>query len=216
VSGTTPTLSFDERLEGVDLRKLAQAMFEENNVTGTVSGRFALGGRGADTNAIRETLNGSVSFELRDGTYEGTDVWWELRRARALLRQEQPPEPTLPARTRFTSVTASGQVTGGVLNSDDLRAELPFMQLTGSGNVDLNEGTVDYRLRARIFEKPELMDAATPEEIDDFTKTVIPLRISGPLTSPKVAPDVEDLLRKRVEEEVKEKLEDKLKDLFKR
>ncbi|MEJ2298236.1 MAG: AsmA-like C-terminal region-containing protein, partial [Woeseiaceae bacterium] len=135
---------------------------------------------------------------------------------RALLRQEEPPERTLPARTRFTSVTASGQVTDGVLTSDDLRAELPFMQLTGSGDVDLNEGTVDYRLRARIFEKPELMGAATPDEIDDLTKTVIPLRISGPLTSPSVVPDVEDLLRQRVEEEVKEKLQDKLKDLLKR
>ncbi|MEJ2275427.1 MAG: AsmA family protein, partial [Woeseiaceae bacterium] len=142
VSGATPALSFDEKIDGVDLGELARAMFEQENVTGTVSGRFNLGGRGGDMNEIRETLDGNVSFELVDGTYEGTDIWWELRRARALLRQEEPPEPTLPARTRFTSVTASGQVTDGVLTSDDLRAELPFMQLTGSGDVDLNEGTV--------------------------------------------------------------------------
>ena len=216
VSGATPTLSFDEKLEGVDLAQLARAMFEQENVTGTVSGSFSLAGRGKDTDEIRETLGGTVSFELADGTYEGTDIWWELRRARALLRQEDPPERKLPARTRFTSVTASGKVTNGVLSNDDLRAELPFMQLTGSGDVDLNAGTVDYGLRARIFEKPELMGTATPEEIDDFTKTVIPLRISGPVTSPTVAPDVEALLRERVEEEVKEKLEEKLKDLFKR
>ena len=216
VSGATPTLSFDEKLVGVDLAQLARAMFEQENVTGTVSGSFSLAGRGKDTDEIRETLGGTVSFELADGTYEGTDIWWELRRARALLRQEDPPERKLPARTRFTSVTASGKVTNGVLSNDDLRAELPFMQLTGSGDVDLNAGTVDYGLRARIFEKPELMGTATPEEIDDFTKTVIPLRISGPVTSPTVAPDVEALLRERVEEEVKEKLEEKLKDLFKR
>ena len=54
------------------------------------------------------------------------------------------------------------------------------------------------------------------EEIEDFTKTVIPLKITGSLASPSVRPDLESLLRQRVEEEVKEKIEDKLKDLFKR
>ena len=56
----------------------------------------------------------------------------------------------------------------------------------------------------------------TPEEIADLTKTVVPLRITGPLSSPSVMPDVEALLRSKVEEKVKEEIEDKLKDLFKR
>ena len=41
----------------------------------------------------------------------GTSYW----RARALLRKEAPPEPTLPARTKFTSVTATGVVTDGIM-----------------------------------------------------------------------------------------------------
>jgi AsmA protein len=102
------------------------------------------------------------------------------------------------------------------MSNDDFVADLPFMQLTGNGDVDLPAGTVDYNLRARVFKKPEALEEATPEEIEDFTKTIIPLKISGPLTAPKVRPDIEELLRQRVEEEVKEKLQDKLKDLFNR
>ena len=82
--------------------------------------------------------------------------------------------------------------------------------------MNLPEGTVDYGLRARIYSKPEAMDGATAEEIDDLTKTVIPLTITGSLASPTVRPDVEALLRQKVEDKVKEKIEDKLKDLFKR
>jgi AsmA protein len=216
VSGQAPSLSMNETVQGVDLAKLAKAMFEQDNITGTIAGNFKLGGRGNDMNAIRESLGGTMSLELADGTYEGTDIWYELRRARAMIRQEQPPEPQLPARTRFSSVTASGVVTDGVLRNEDLKAELPFMELTGAGDVDLGKGTVDYGLRARIFEKPELMGDATSEEIDDLTKAVIPIRISGSLASPKVAPDVEEMLKEQVEEEIKEKLEDKLKDIFKR
>ena len=215
-SGDEASLSLNETVDGVDLAQLAKAMFGAQNITGSIAGNFKLGGRGNDMDTIRDTLSGTMNFELRDGTYEGTDIWYELRKARAMLRQEEPPEPQLPARTRFSSITASGVVTNGVMRNDDFVADLPFMQVTGAGDVDLGGGTVDYGLRARVFSKPELMGGATPEEIEDFTKTVIPLRISGPLASPKVAPDVEDLLRQQVEDKLKEEVEDKLKDLFKR
>jgi hypothetical protein len=60
------------------------------------------------------------------------------------------------------------------------------------------------------------MGAATPEEIDDLTKTVIPIKITGPLASPKPVPDVEELLRERAEDELRDLVEDKLKDIFSR
>ncbi len=214
VSGSVPVLTMNESVEGVDLARLALAMFEQENISGTMSGNFHLSGRGQDMVEVQRTLDGNLAFELKDGTYEGTDIWYELRRARALLKKESPPEPALPARTKFSSVTATGVVSNGVMRNDDFVADLPFMQLTGNGAVDLPAGTVDYDLRARVFEKPEALEEATAEEIEDFTKTVIPLKISGPLTAPKVRPDIEELLRQRVEEEVKEKLQDKLKDLF--
>ena len=211
-----PVLSMNETVQGVDLAKLAKAMFDQDNITGTISGNFNLSGRGNDLGEVQNSLSGRMNFELKDGTYEGTDIWYELRRARAKLKSETPPEPVLPARTKFSAVTATGVVTNGIMRNDDLVADLPFMQLTGSGDVNIPGGTVDYSLKARVFEKPEALQEATPEEIADFTKTVIPLKITGSLASPKVRPDVEALLRQRVEEEVKDALEDKLKDLFKR
>ena len=214
VAGSEPVLAFDEEVQGVDLAALALAMFEQKNITGSMNGSFTLTGRGNDLDKLQRSLAGNMSFELKDGTYEGMDVWYELRRARALLKEETPPEPVLPAKTRFSSVTATGVVTAGVMRNDDFVADLPFMQLTGKGNVDIPKATVDYNLRARVYKKPEALNGATQEEIDDFTRTVIPLKITGTLTSPKVRPDVEDLLRQRVEEEIEEKLKDKLKDLF--
>jgi len=213
-SGSVPVLSMNESVQGVDLASLAAAMFEQENITGTMSGNFKLSGVGKDMVEVQRTLNGSLSFELKDGTYEGTDIWYELRRARAVLKKETPPEPSLPARTSFTSVTATGVVTDGIMSNNDLVADLPFMQLTGNGDVDLPAGMVNYKLRARVFAKPEVMEGATAEEIEDLTKSVIPLEITGPLTAPKVRPDIEELLRQRVEEEVKEKLQDKLQDIF--
>ena len=213
-TGAAPTLSVDEKIEGVNLANLAAAMFEQENVTGTIGGVFKLSGRGEDMAAIQRGLSGNMSIELLDGTYEGTDIWYELRRARAKLKNEEPPEPELPARTKFSSVTATGVVRDGVMQNDDFFAELPFMQLRGRGSVDLAAATIDYGLTARVLERPESLSGVTQEELDDFTEAEIPLKITGSLESPSVLPDFEKLIRDKVEEEIEDQIKDKLKDIF--
>ncbi len=209
VSGDTPVLSVNEQLKDVSLAPLGKAMLEAENLTGLINGSFVLSGTGHDMAEIQQTLNGNIAFELKDGTYEGTDVWYELRRARALIRRVEPPTPDLPPRTRFSEVSATGQVVNGVLNNDDFRADLPFMQLTGQGSVDLVAETLDYSLRGRVFDKPELMGSDVSQaEIDDFTRAVLPLRISGSLTDPKFSLDFEEAAKEAVEEEVKDRLRD--------
>ena len=210
VAGNTPVISLDEKVSGVLLAPLALAMFEQQNITGTINGAFKLTGRGQDLAAIQRSLGGTMSFELLDGAFEGTDVWYELRRARALLKQEAAPEPVLPPRTQFSSVAATGVVTDGVFDNNDLLAELPFMRLTGKGTVDLPEASLDYRMTARVLERPEFVKGATAEELDEFTEAVIPLRITGPLSSPSIKPDVAGMLKKRVQDELKSRLTDKL------
>ncbi|MGB5332786.1 MAG: AsmA family protein [Woeseiaceae bacterium] len=210
VSGATPVLSVDEKIQNVNLADFTRALFKQENITGTINGGFVLTGRGNDMAAVQKTLGGNMSFQLNDGTYEGTDIWYELRRARALIKGGEAPKPVLPPRTRFSSVSATGVVSDGVMRNDDLSAELPFMQMTGRGTVDLVAATVNYDLTARVLERPESLQNVTEAELNDFTKAVIPLKITGPLTSPSVKPNVEALLKKRVEEELKSRVLDKL------
>ena len=156
-----------------------------------------------------------MSLELVDGAWEGTDVWHQLRAARAMFRQESAPEPKLPARTEFTSVSATGKVADGIFENDDLLIELPFLRLTGSGIVDLPEAQMNYSVQARVFDKPEMMSGITDAELADFTKTVVPVKITGPLSSPSVRPDIEAVFRQQVEgalEEQKEELKNLLFD----
>ena len=210
VSGKMPVVSVNEQISGVKLGSLAIAMFEQENVTGTINGTFKLNGRGDDLAAIQRSLAGSMSFELLDGAFEGIDVWHELRRARAAFKGQPAPVPVLPARTRFSTVRASGPVSEGVFKNNDLLAELPFMRLTGNGTVDFAAATIDYRMNARVLEKPEFAQDATTEELEEFTEAVIPLRITGPLTAPSIKPDIEAMFKKRIKEEIKNQLLDKL------
>ena len=208
--GDVTTLSVNERIENVNLGALAMAMFETDKVSGQINGTFVLTGRGNEIGEMQRNLNGNMSFVLSDGAWEGTDVWYQLRRARAMFKREEAPEPELPARTRFSEVSATGVVTNGVLVNEDFSADLPFMQVRGRGSVDIPAGTIDYSLTGRVLNSPELADAATAEEIEDLTSATIPLRISGLLAEPDIGVDVEVLVRGRVEEEVRDVLLDRL------
>jgi len=235
-SGDTAVMSVNEKIEGVQLGALALAMFDQDNINGTINGSFKLSGRGNDLAEIQSDLDGYIAFELIDGAWLGTDVWYELRRARASIKQEPPPEPRLPVRTQFSQVRASGPVKNGVFTNNDLLAELPFMRITGKGSVNLVEATLDYQMSAKVINNPEFVgDDITADELKDFTKMVVPIRVSGSLTAPKIRPDIgkmlqeqakreveeklkkelEEKVEKELEDKVKDKLKDKLKDLFK-
>jgi len=209
-SGKVPSIAVNENIANVSLRPMVKAMYDVDNVTGTVNGNFRLGGSGADMDAIRRDLDGSLSVELLDGAWEGTDVWYELRKARALIKGEPAPKAPATPRTQFSSMVASGKVTDGVMQNDDFFAQLPFMQLSGKGSVNFVEATVDYTATGRFLEKPEFITAVSEEELDDFTKAVIPFRITGPLADPDIKPDVEEMLKDRAEKEAKKAIADKL------
>ncbi len=204
----TPVLSVNENVRDVSLGSLAVAMFEQENVTGTINGTFTLSGRGTDLGAIQRSLSGNMAMELADGALEGTDIWYELRRARAMLKKEPAPEPQLPARTEFSSISVSGPVSKGVFKSDNLFAELPFMQLTGGGEIDFAAATIDYRMTARVLERPEFATGATEEELEEFTEAVIPIKVTGSLLDPSIAPDIGKMIRDEAEKEVRDALMD--------
>ena len=207
-SGKVPVLSVNERVAGVQLKALAQAVFERDDITGSIRGNFTLKGAGNNFSEIRQDLDGNMGFELLDGTWEGVDIWHQLRTARALFKQQQPPEPRKPPRTEFSTVRVTGTVTDGVFSNQDLLAELPFLQVTGKGSVNLVTATVDYAMQARVLERPEFVRGATEEELNDFTQAVIPLRITGPLASPSVRPDLEAMFKARAKEAVKKKTDE--------
>ncbi len=213
VAGDIPSISVNETIAGVQLAPLAKAMFAQENITGTIDGSFKLSGSGSSLAVIRRDLDGTMAFSLADGAWEGTDVWHQLRSGYALFKQRPAPEPNLPARTEFSNVRLTGPVKNGVFSNDDLLAELPFLQITGNGTVDLAEGQVDYSMQARVLDHPEFVDSASETELDDFTEAVIPFSVTGPLDDPNIGLDIEAMLKAEAKRAVKkegEKLKKRL------
>lgn len=215
-SGSTPTLSVNENISDVNLGAMALALYETEDINGTINGSFELSGSGATLSAITADLDGNMRLSLSDGAWEGTDVWHQLRSARAIYKREPPPEPRLPPRTPFSNISASGPVTDGVFSNDNLRAEMPYLQVTGKGTVNLVARELDYSVQARVLERPEFMSNASDDELADFTEALIPIRVRGPLAAPSFRPDIEAMFRAEVENAIEEKKEELKEDLLNR
>ena len=212
-------ITLDEHVSGVNFAPLFKDMFETNRVSGKGSANIKLAGAGRNTDDVMKTLGGAVDFKVADGALEGADLWYEIRRARALLKQQAPPErPAGPPRTPFSALTGTGTMKDGVLSNNDLNVAMQYLKVTGQGAVDLPRNSLDYRLVTTVLKIPR--EGAETAQMQDMVDAQIPVKVTGSLSDPKVRPDVESYLKgevkKKVEEKIKDKLGDKLKDIFKR
>ena len=218
-------VTLDEHISGVDFAPLFKDFFETERVSGKGNANLKLAGSGKNTDDIMKTLDGTLDFKVTDGALEGADLWYEIRRARAVLKQQAIPERSVPVRTPFTALTGTGVMKDGVLSNNDLNVAMQYLKVTGQGTVNVPANTLDYRLVAAVMKIPR--EGADTSQMQDMVDAEIPVKVTGALTDPKVRPDLEGYLKNevkqrvdkekdKVEEKIKDKLNDKLKDLFKR
>ena len=91
----------------------------------------------------------------------------------------------------------------GVLGSDDLNAEIPYVKLGGRGGVNLLERTLDYQLKAQILKSAE---AAPDTWIRGLSGSTIPLTISGPMADPSVGVDMQGLVVEVVKDRARKEI----------
>jgi len=207
VARKRPKVRFQHTLKAVQVGGLLADMTETENIEGVLEARFNGAGFVRTTNQLLRTLDGDVSLNLADGVYNGVDVWYEIRKARALLRGKPPPTASGDPKTPITAMDLNGQIDKGKLNTDRLLLEIPFIRLDGKGTMNLVKQTMDYRFNARVFGKPEFGDG---EDLSDLEKLVIPLTVSGDVAGPKIGVDLAELAKNAAVQKVQDTLLKKL------
>ncbi len=209
-----------QTLDDVNLAALGQDLLGSQDITGTGDVNLNLTATGSNVGQMRRDLDGDVSFSVANGTLEGIDLWYELRRARARLDGDAVPERGNAARrTTFSSLSASGTVVDALLTNRDLKGQLDFMAIDGSGTVNLLDDAINFDLTARMIDGPVLQ--SDPAMVK-YAGSALPLKVTGTVDAPSVLPDFSAIVRARVQaetnkavEEKKEELQDKVRDRLK-
>ena len=211
VEGNAARVTLDQDLDGVDLAKLGQDLLGAADITGTGSLKLNLVASGSNVGAVRKGLDGDVAFTISNGTVEGLDLWYELRRARARLDKAAVPDrPAGTPRTKFSTLSATGTVENALLTNRDLAGKLDFMALTGAGTVNLLTDAVDFDLKATFVDGPALQ--SDPDMVK-YAGATVPLRVTGTVAAPTVLPDFGAIVKARVQQEISKKLEEKTESL---
>ena len=212
-TGAKPRLTLDQTMSGVDFGALLTDLADVKNITGTMSLKLDGTAAGATDDELLENLAGNLAFTLADGVYKGMDVWYEIRRARALLRRMAPPARTGPEETPIKSLDLAGKLTDGELRTDRFSAEIPFLRVSGDATVNLPKSTLDSKLTALVFEKPVFGDDTSLEDLverahpADDQRARSPTRRCGVDLSKMVKDALKETLRgRRCEDKLREKL----------
>lgn len=218
----TPTVSFNEQVSGVDFAPMMKDWFKTSRASGRGNFSVKAVARGKDSDAMVHTLTGTLNFKVDNGAVEGIDLWYEIRRAHALIKKQSLPERSGPERTAFSALSASGSIVNGVLTTNDINATTRALGVTGKGTIDLVQSQLDLSINAAV---QKVADDKSSDDMNDVVGFVVPVRVTGSLTDPKVRPDLEgmaraavkqkiDEKRQEVERQLRDKLQDKLKGLF--
>lgn len=225
VQQNSALLTLEQQLAAVDVAAFMQDYLDSEMFTGTMGLDLDVSATGANVGEAMRQLDGDVSFALTDGAWEGVDMWYQMRRARALASQtDAPAAPAGAPRTAFSRISASGTIEDAVLTNNDLTANFDFMTVAGSGTVELLNDMMDFAVTA-TFVDSELLQS--DPLMEDLAGDSLPLTVVGSLGAPSVRPDfsamvsarVQEAVDERVEEEreqLQERLQDRLRGLFDR
>ncbi len=213
--GDVPAFAIDESVTGVQAEPLLKDMLDLDLVSGVADFRIRANTRGDTDEALRRNATGSANFSFRNGAIKGLNTAQMIREASARLQGRAAPA-AVAQETDFTELSGSLQIGNGLVRNDDLRANSPYLRLGGSGQIDIINERIDYRLRARIVDTAAGQGGAG---LDDVKGVDIPIRITGALMEPdirldsdflrnllrdKLAPQVEQL-RQEIKQQVGEK-----------
>ncbi len=143
VTQETPEYHWKGRLKQLDLQTALASSADNSILEGTLTSRFNLQSKGLSEKALKQSLNGLFSSELKAVKIQGLDI-------------NQLLNGTLEARAASTlldNVYLSGKWQQGVYSAKQFRANSQRFSGSGSGTYDLNTAEIDSQFLLNI-EKP--------------------------------------------------------------
>jgi AsmA protein len=184
-NGDQPLVTEDLELKGVQMAGLGQDLLSSAKFSGALDLTATLRAQGRIFRELRRSVNGRVTYAVKDGALEGVSVWDAIADGYARAQGKTATASGAP-RTEFTDLHGTANLSHGVMYDKAFSGTLPSLVLSGSGKLDLADLTVDYSLKGRVMGRPLAGGAA-------LKGATLPMHVTGTLGSLKVQPDVSGL-----------------------
>ena len=216
----TPRIAVIQNLNGINVAPLMKDAANLDILEGKGDIGVNLTTHGNTVSAMKKALNGHFSLNLADGALKGIDIDKKLLAAQAMLNKgvsaaSETSTAAKDEKTAFKEFKATFKVTNGVAHNDDLSLRSELVRVSGAGDINIGNDSIDYIAKAAISKTPDGKGGIT-----------LPVRVSGPYTNLKYTLDYGAMVRETVKQKVEtkkeeirnqmeEQLKNKLKGLFK-
>lgn len=206
-AGKRPTYALQGNLKGLALGPFLQDLVGTDKVAALANVSIDLTTTGNTLEEIKHTLDGTLSFELREGVFSGFDLSRILTIARNRLFGA-PVDTAADGETAFSKFAASFAITDGLFRGGGMDLTTPIAKLGGDGSFNLVTNQLDYTVRATV---PEGAEGEILEELAGIT---IPIKLSGNLFSPDYSLDLAGALKAVAEQKLQQEKEELKKELM--
>ncbi|MGH8528523.1 MAG: AsmA family protein [Nevskiales bacterium] len=205
-SGATPSYALDAKLNALQFLPFLKDLAGKDFLAGLAQLTLDLTSSGRTTDAVMQSLNGSVGLEFKDGSINGVNLGQMLRTAYTRYKGESL-SSNEPEKTDFSLLAFSGLIRNGVLSNNDLDGKSPLFRVGGKGALDLARERIDYTALVSVVGSLAGQGGADLSELKGIS---IPVKISGSLFAPEYKIDFAGLLQGKLKETL-EAEKDKLK-----
>ena len=219
--GAVPDFTLNAALSAIDMAAATAFAGSPGSITGRLSGKLNLTGRGTDASSVMNAARGTARVDIVDGVVKNLGL------VRAVVvatsgRLDGAGADAAGARDEpFTKLGATLTIANGSTSTQDLRFESKDVLLAAAGTVRLDGGAIN--LTGKVQLSDELSKRAGRDLVrytQEEGRVTLPATITGSADAPQVRIDVASMAKRaltnRANEEVQKALKKGLGGLFKR
>jgi AsmA protein len=210
VNANTNQIAVKQALSGISIGPLLRDAAKQDILEGRGNVDLDLTTTGNTVSALKQALNGTASLNLKDGAIKGVDLAGAIRSVKSKLGgQDAEQAGNTTQKTDFTELTASFTIKNGVAHNGDLSTKSPFVRITGEGDVNIAQDSLDYVVKAAVVASTAGQGGKERAELTGLT---LPVRIYGPYDALKYKMQFSQMLSGANKEALKELAKDALKE----
>jgi uncharacterized protein involved in outer membrane biogenesis len=186
-------------LAGIDMGALTRFAGSPDSITGRLSGRMDVSGRGTSPGEILRSVRGVARVDVRDGSVKGLGLVRSVVLAGSMRAASQAQLGTATTDEPFSRLSATLDIAGGVATTRDLRFESKNLLLTGAGSFRLDGTAVNITSRVQLSD--ELSRQAGQDLLrytQDQGRVTLPATVTGSLGAFNVRIDIADVLKRAI------------------
>ena len=197
-----------ETLTGVSIGPLLRDFADKDVLEGKGNVALDVNAAGKTVNTLKKSLAGTARLRLHDGAIKGINIAEVLRKAKtALASQDARAQAAETQKTDFSAMSASFTIRNGVAHNEDLDVKAPLFRISGQGNIDIGNSTIDYVTKAAVVATTKGQGGADLSQLAGLT---VPVHLTGPLDAMKYQVDYGAVARDAAKSKIGEKLKESL------